>query len=1126
MKALITKKNLLFTIPYILSLGIIAFEVYYNNFPEATLYIFIFPILASLMLFQNRYFYVLLLLLDLALLPEFVFLIRGVEEIIFGMLILNIGLSLVGEYFLWMLRKEKKSHERIKENEKKYRELYSLFRTSIDNAPDLIWAKNMKGEYIFANRAMCEKLLCAKNTDEPVGKTDLFFAERERAAHPKNREWHTFGELCVNSDQIVIDSRQPNRFDEFGNIRGEYLHLDVYKSPVWGENGEMIGVFGSGRDITNEKLQEIEKKKLEDELKKKDAFYKEFVESLNQIIIIADTKARIIYANKATEKIMGYSHDEIMKMSPLDVIHPDYGKEVVKALNRALTGEKIINFEYQIKHKTGKFLYQTATVFPQVDENGKVKAFTIFAFDNTELKEMHDALIAQNNKMTTILKSIPETIFIIDKNFEIEESFFSNEKWANDSLKYFNGNFKESFRKYVEETFNSKNVVRFTYELRNENSVRYFQAEIKYVELSENPKALLTVSDITDLKEIELELEESKFQFKNLLDNTYDWEYWISTDNRILYTSPSCFQITGYEPEEFINDPELLMKIIVPQDRKLYREHLKKHKGGKKPGKMQFKISKKNGEMRIIRHTCQGVFDREGKYIGRRVTNRNSTDRYIEEQKAIQAEQKYHEIFNSLMDVYYQVDEKSVITMISPSVKTLAGYEPEELIGKKSSVFYDSFKEFKKVRDILVANKGGNNIEVNLKTKSGKIKTASLNTKMILDANGKFKGFQGILRDISRLKKIQSELEKAKNEAQKYLSIAQTMIVVLDRNNNVTLINQKGCEILEYQEKEIVGKNWIESFLTPEFKETAAVYFKKLSKGEIEFPSEMENEIITRSGKKRLIKWYNTILWDDNDQFEGLLSAGVDITDERKMLSKIQKSESELKELNAAKDKFFSIISHDLRSPFTSLLGYTQLASEEFDELEKKDIKFYVDAIRRISVRIFELIKELLEWSYVQTGRIQIELQTLLVKNCVISAIELHTDSLKNKSIKIENIVDEKVTVFADESAFHTVLRNLLGNAIKFTPAGGKITIASKKKGEYVIISVKDTGVGIDPDDLNKLFKIGENFTRNGTDGEQGTGLGLILCKELISKMNGEIWAESRINTGSTFYVKLPQKKE
>ncbi|NOX16817.1 MAG: PAS domain-containing sensor histidine kinase, partial [Chlorobi bacterium] len=589
--------------------------------------------------------------------------------------------------------------------------------------------------------------------------------------------------------------------------------------------------------------------------------------------------------------------------------------------------------------------------------------------------------------------------------------------------------------------------------------------------------------------------------------------------------SPSCFQITGYTPEEFLNDPDLLVKIIVPQERKLYKEHLKKHKTGKHPGKMQFKISKKNGDMRIIRHTCQGVFDKNGKYIGRRVTNRNATDRFIEEQKAIQAERKYHEIFNSLLDVYYQVDENSIITLISPSVKILAGYEPEELVGKHASAFYPNYEEYERIREILIANKGGSNIELKLLRKDGELRTASLNTNIIIDANGEVKGFQGILRDITKLKKIQKELEAAKNEAQKYLSIAQTMIVVIDEKNYVTLINQKGCEILGYREEEVIGKNWITSFLRGETRKQTAAYFDKLSKGKIEFPSETENEIETRSGKKRLIKWYNTILWDDNNNFVGILSAGVDVTDERKMLLQIRQSESELKELNAAKDKFFSIISHDLRSPFTSLLGYTQLATEEFDELEKEDLKFYVDAIRRISVKIFELIKELLEWSYVQTGRIQIELKKLLIKNCVIPAIELHADALKNKSIKIENLVDEKITALADESALHTVLRNLLGNAIKFTPAGGKITIESKILDDNVLISVSDTGVGIDAGDLKKLFIIGENFTRNGTDGEQGTGLGLILCKELVAKMNGEIWAESKTNFGSVFFIKLPQKK-
>ncbi|GIV70773.1 PAS domain S-box protein [Caldilinea sp.] len=155
--------------------------------------------------------------------------------------------------------------------EARYRDLYTMLRLMCDNAPDMIWAKDTQKRFLFTNRAICEKLLHATDTDEPIGKTDLYFAERERAAHPDDPNWHTFGEICVDSDQVVLDTLQAQRFDEFGFVRGKFLRLDVYKAPFWGADGALIGTVGCGRDVTHEKA-------MEEELRRRDALYRAVVE--------------------------------------------------------------------------------------------------------------------------------------------------------------------------------------------------------------------------------------------------------------------------------------------------------------------------------------------------------------------------------------------------------------------------------------------------------------------------------------------------------------------------------------------------------------------------------------------------------------------------------------------------------------------------------------------------------------------------------------------------------------------------------------------------------------------------------------------------------------------------------
>jgi PAS domain S-box-containing protein len=145
----------------------------------------------------------------------------------------------------------------LMESEKKFRDMYLLLRKMCDTVPDMIWAKDIHGKYIFANQSICDNLLIAVDTDEPVGKTDLFFARRERELHPENLDWHTFDEVCTNSDVIVLDGGLPQHFDEFGNVRGKSLYLDVNKAPLFDEDGKIIGVVGSARDVTRRKKSEL-----------------------------------------------------------------------------------------------------------------------------------------------------------------------------------------------------------------------------------------------------------------------------------------------------------------------------------------------------------------------------------------------------------------------------------------------------------------------------------------------------------------------------------------------------------------------------------------------------------------------------------------------------------------------------------------------------------------------------------------------------------------------------------------------------------------------------------------------------------------------------------------------------
>jgi len=174
--------------------------------------------------------------------------------------------------FFTDVTERKQAEEAVRQSEEKYKSLYCMVRLMCDNVPDLIWAKDMKKKFVFTNKAMCEKLLNAKNTDEPIGKTDMYFAKRERETHADKPEWHTFGEICRDSDFIIMENKKKERFDEFGNVKGKFLYLDVYKAPFMNEQGKMIGTVGCGRDVTKEKHIE---EKIKSSLKEKELLLKE-----------------------------------------------------------------------------------------------------------------------------------------------------------------------------------------------------------------------------------------------------------------------------------------------------------------------------------------------------------------------------------------------------------------------------------------------------------------------------------------------------------------------------------------------------------------------------------------------------------------------------------------------------------------------------------------------------------------------------------------------------------------------------------------------------------------------------------------------------------------------------------
>ncbi len=250
-----------------------------------------------------------------------------------------------------------------------------------------------------------------------------------------------------------------------------------------------------------------------------------------------------------------------------------------------------------------------------------------------------------------------------------------------------------------------------------------------------------------------------------------------------------------------------------------------------------------------------------------------------------------------------------------------------------------------------------------------------------------------------------------------------------------------------------------------------------------------------------------------------------DLLKYKKLVAELEENRQKLHQLNASKDKFFSILAHDLRSPVSSLSVFTDQLIATMETLEKHELHEYLSVIGNTSKGLSDLLENLLLWAGFQINRIDFKPSAVDVHDLVNSIETLFTTAFQHKNIQFRNEIPASCSAFADKYMVNTIIRNLVSNAVKFTSDGGKISAIAEEDEDMIIISVKDNGIGISDENLRKIFRLDQSVSSIGTKGEKGTGLGLLLCKEMVEKNNGEIWVESMPGGETIFSFTLPRSK-
>ncbi len=620
------------------------------------------------------------------------------------------------------------------------------------------------------------------------------------------------------------------------------------------------------------------------------------------------------------------------------------------------------------------------------------------------------------------------------------------------------------------------------------------------------------IEDITELKKKEKELRETETRYKKIFENIQDIFYQIDLNGIITEISNSVEKYSSYTCKELIGQ-HIDNLYFNPEDRKIKIKEIEE-----KGEVLDYEIRLKgaNNEMYYASDNAHLMLDEDGKMIGIEGTLRDLTERKkAEEQLNLMAH-----ALKSINECISITDTSDRILFVNEAFEQTYGYSAQELIGKNISIVRSARNDQKLVDQILdLTNESGWKGELLNKRKDGTEFLISLSTTVVENDKGEILGLVGVASDITDLKLADERLRQSE---MKYRNLIESMPDGVYRSTpegKFNEVNPAMVKMLGYDSKEELMDIDIKTQL----------YFDPKDRESLVLQEELEEMGIFMLKKKDGSGiWVEDHGWYTTDQtgkviiHEGILR---DITDRKMAEIQMHKYSEELQELNATKDKLFSIIAHDLKSPFNSIIGLTELIKNEVRYMDLASIEQYAGVIYSTSRNTFRLLENLLDWARVQQSRMPFAPEPILLKKLVSETVELMIDKANSKMIAVINYIPDNLIVSADEDMLKTVFRNLISNALKFTAASGKVEISAIRKPDELEITVKDTGTGIKKEDLEKLFKVDSNYTQRGTENEKGTGLGLLLCKEFVEKHGGKIWVESQEGTGSAFTFTLSQSQ-
>ena len=883
-----------------------------------------------------------------------------------------------------------------------------------------------------------------------------------------------------------------------------------------------------------------ERKDAENEFRESEERFRNLAEHSRVITWECDSKGLYTYISRVCTEVLGYEPETIIGKKHFYDLHPKQGREEFKTAAFEVFSRKelISDLENSMETIDNQIICVSTNGMPILDPQGNLTGYRGSDMDITQRKHSEAEIIYQLALINALLDSIPDMIF-----FKDTEGVYLG---CNPQFSTFVGKSRSEivgktdhdlFEKAIADSFRQYDLEMLMQKLprQNEEWITYPDGRKALLDTLKTPYwagdgsllGVLGISrDITERKKTEDELNLNESKLRAITGSANDAILMMDEQGLISFWNRAASLMFGYSNDEAIG--QNLHELLVPKHYHLAANNALPvffHTGqGDVLGKTsEVEAIRKDGQQIAVELSISSLhFNNAWHAVG---IIKDITERKKIEKALLDSQARYSSMISNISDVIGIFGADGLVKYKSPNIEKIFGWLPEERVGMSifSMIHPDDMEYAQKVFNSLLGEDNSvKTLEFRYKCKEGSYKPIELTAANLLN-DPVINGILLNYRDISGRKATEEEKLKADiTIGILSLAINQSPVTVLitDLAGNIESVNSRFTEVTGYIAEEVIGQNpkILKAGDRPDF-DYKELWNTILSGGNW-------HGIFHNRKKNGELFWESAVISPVKDQYGTIthfLAVKEDITSRLKSEQEIKHKNEELQKLNFERDKFFAIIAHDLRGPLGSMKGMTEMMADESYEFTECETKEMTLELSRSVRNTFNLLENLLEWSQMDRGLTEFKPQKLGLMNMVTDCINVVTEQARGKGIALNVDIATGHEVLADKNMLQTVIRNLLSNAIKFTPKGGSVTISAKPaENDRMVISVKDTGIGMNDEMQNNLFNIGANTKRPGTGGEKSTGLGLLLCKEFVEKNGGEIRIESEQNHGTIFSFTIP----